>query len=87
MKIGLRQPETPHSSPPDTHFPRLPCSKAWSCDTVLANEIQGETYWEEGSEKDTLLSNHRDRCKELLIPLPTVNMDVILRISAASLQP
>lgn len=29
----------PHSSRPDIHFPRLPCSKGWSCDAVLAIEI------------------------------------------------
>lgn len=33
-----------HSSPPDTHFPKLPCSKTCSYDVVLANEIQGGTY-------------------------------------------
>lgn len=36
----------PHFSQPDIHFPRLPCSKKWSCDAVLAIEIRGEIFWE-----------------------------------------
>lgn len=86
MNSGLRQPGEPLSLP-DTHFPRLPCSKTWSCDTVLANETQEEIYQKESSEKDTSLFNHSDRCKRQFLALPTLNMDLICRISAALWQP
>lgn len=74
-----------HSSPQDTHFLRLPCSKTWSYDIVLANEIQGETYCVEDSETAALLFIHRNRCKVPFITLPTLNMDLILRVSTAIL--